>query len=30
MHRFVIWATDVNYVVLKNLYDEMKEHMDFS
>ena len=21
--------TDVNYVVLKNLYDEMKEHMDF-
>lgn len=29
MHRFVIWGTDVNYVVLKNLYDEMKEHMDF-
>ena len=23
-------GTDVNYVVLKNLYDEMKEHMDFS
>lgn len=22
-------GTDVNYVVLKNLYDEMKEHMDF-
>ena len=23
-------GTDVNYVVLKNLYDEMKDHMDFS
>lgn len=22
-------GTDVNYVVLKNLYDEMKDHMDF-
>ena len=22
-------GTDVNYVVLKNLYDELKEHMDF-
>ena len=22
-------STDVNYVVLKNLYDEMKDHMDF-
>lgn len=22
-------GTDVNYVVLKNLYDEMREHMDF-
>ena len=22
-------GTDVNYVVLKNVYDEMKEHMDF-
>ena len=22
-------GTDVNYVVLKNLYDEMKQHMDF-
>lgn len=29
MLLFVTWETDINYVVLENLYDELKDKADF-